>query len=917
MCDICIFNPFSTLDGSHEAATSGPVPVFDTEPTANEEQRSFDNWSSTEPEDDGIVETNVERLTSEEQSGALMSSTVEEDLGTVFEFDGPMGTIDQMATFIAEGFWPTQRAWNLSDTGLHAKNGVLTFNVTGNTKDADGLSDDRADLAREIVKMYATITGIEFVETTDPDADINFFDNTDTGSGKVEFDLVDNQGVISSAAVGIPATVADGTSAYGSYAMTLMIHEFGHTLGMGHVGEYPLDSGAFANDSWHMSVMSYVAQGVNPNVKATTAMPTSLMAADIEALDILYTDQGYGSAPAFADDTVWGFNTTITEDESAIWHNLSDYAYYAAFTIHDTGGIDTLDFSGYLTRQVIDLTVTTGNATEPVASNIGTLTNNLSLSVGTVIENAVGGVAGDIIYGNQYDNVLYGGLGNDRIYGRHGDDTIYGGGGTSDRALFSASIDKFSATDHGTHIELVGEGTDLIYNDIEILEFGSESYTYAEALAILDDSNPDARDDAFTLDEGATVTGNLFADNGNGADSDPDGLAFSIIGVDGAAPGTFTTASGASVTVASDGSFTFVASADTSMSMFESTTDTFTYQVQSADGDTDVADVSFRIEGVNDAPIVRDIQATVSEDGTVTIAADFDDPDNGDLWAVTLGTFGVQGDVTNNYDGTFTYDPGYIFDGLDDGETAVETFEYSVTDLALVTRTAEVTVTVTGITNEVPGLLIDGTSGLDSLLGGAGDDTINGLDGADKIDGGDGDDLIDGGAGLDTIDGGEGADTIFGGDGIDIINGQGGDDTISGGNDIDSLFGGEGNDSLQGNGGYDWLHGDAGDDLLIGGGSDDKLFGGDGQDTLRGDRGRDALYGGADADTFVFTATSDADWIYGFEDGLDKIDLTALNTSFDDLTIRTWGSPTVLVDNIKIVFLESPGVTITEDDFIF
>ena len=56
------------------------------------------------------------------------------------------------------------------------------------------------------------------------------------------------------------------------------------------------------------------------------------------------------------------------------------------------------------------------------------------------------------------------------------------------------------------------------------------------------------------------LTGNLFASNGSGADSDPDGPPLAVSAVNGSAGSvdtTITLASGASLTVESDGDFIY------------------------------------------------------------------------------------------------------------------------------------------------------------------------------------------------------------------------------------------------------------------------------------------------------------------------------------------------------------------------
>ncbi|WP_083961037.1 MULTISPECIES: serralysin family metalloprotease [Dickeya] len=77
--------------------------------------------------------------------------------------------------------------------------------------------------------------------------------------------------------------------------------------------------------------------------------------------------------------------------------------------------------------------------------------------------------------------------------------------------------------------------------------------------------------------------------------------------------------------------------------------------------------------------------------------------------------------------------------------------------------------------------------------------------------------------------------------------------------------------------------GGAGNDVLIGNSADNILRGGAGDDVLYGGAGADQLYGGTGRDTFVYTAVSDSkvaapDWIRDFQSGIDKIDLSALNT---------------------------------------
>src|SRR5262249_5938297 len=68
--------------------------------------------------------------------------------------------------------------------------------------------------------------------------------------------------------------------------------------------------------------------------------------------------------------------------------------------------------------------------------------------------------------------------------------------------------------------------------------------------------------------------------------------------------------------------------------------------------------LTIHVTGVNDAPVALAISQDASEDGpSVTLTADFSDADTSDTHTFSIDTTGTIGDVTNNNDGTFTYDP--------------------------------------------------------------------------------------------------------------------------------------------------------------------------------------------------------------------------------------------------------------------
>ncbi len=173
---------------------------------------------------------------------------------------------------------------------------------------------------------------------------------------------------------------------------------------------------------------------------------------------------------------------------------------------------------------------------------------------------------------------------------------------------------------------------------------------------------------------------------------------------------------------------------------------------------------------------------------------------------------------------------------------------------------------------------IRGDDGNDYILGQSGNDRIYagpGDQGDDTIDGGEGEDIIGGGGGEDHLTGGVGSDTVFGGEGDDDIDESGtdtSDNVMWAGPGVDTVTGGDGNDTMGGGVREDELYGGMGDDLIYGGPSDhsDTVSGGDGVDTIFAGGGDDSIDGGAGADELFNGAGNDtvnggdgADTIWG------------------------------------------------------
>ncbi|HEX4984748.1 MAG TPA: Ig-like domain-containing protein [Burkholderiales bacterium] len=198
---------------------------------------------------------------------------------------------------------------------------------------------------------------------------------------------------------------------------------------------------------------------------------------------------------------------------------------------------------------------------------------------------------------------------------------------------------------------------------------------------------PAAADDAYALDEDATLT--VGGPGLLGNDTDPEHDALSAVLVDGAAHGT--------VTVLANGGFTYAPAAD-----FNGT-DSFTYKASDGSLASGLATVHLTINAVNDAPVARDDAAATDEDTVVTgnVLANDSDVEADALVVTSVGTFAsaLGASVTLAADGSYSYDPtaAASLQALGAGETAADSFTYVISDGNGGTASATVAVSVAGL----------------------------------------------------------------------------------------------------------------------------------------------------------------------------------------------------------------------------
>ena len=403
----------------------------------------------------------------------------------------PVGTVDDLAREMTHGYW--------NGDSHHfdvTQGGSLTVNLTA-------LAANGAAVARAALALWTDIIGVNFVEVTTGGQIV--FAQADEGTGAFSTSEWAN-GITSSATVNVAPS---------RLSLHTYLHEIAHALGLGHSGDYnggtafsryPYEA-MWQSDGAALSIMSYFDNGEN-SYYAGLGFSNSIVVTPQQA-DIIAMGNLYGlSTTTRTGDTVYGFNNTSGRD--AYNANLNPSASY---TVFDSGGTDTLDYSGFSNNQAINLNAET-------FSNVGAGRGNVSIARGVVIENAIGGSGNDILIGNSADNILSGRFGQNTYTGGAGNDTFRDtiinlssdfitDFSTGDRIIFTdATLATFTFSLSGTVLSFTGGSLSLTngYNGQLVMSAAAGGgVQLAAPNDVRSDFNGDGRSDILWRHDNGTI----------------------------------------------------------------------------------------------------------------------------------------------------------------------------------------------------------------------------------------------------------------------------------------------------------------------------------------------------------------------------------------------------------------------------
>ncbi len=309
--------------------------------------------------------------------------------------------------------------------------------------------DSEITAVEAALQTWSNVANIEFIRVADndPDATLGFYSVDRNQIGGALGMCGPPAPEVSCAGIGYLAWDWDGWQyglQPGGGGFATIIHELGHGLGLAHPhdngggspvypGVTPYDStdiGDFGLNQGVWTTMSYneglVFNGLDENT--TFGIQATPMAFDVAAIQYLY-----GANTNFqTGDNVYELpnSNTLGSGYSCIW---------------DAGGEDMIAASEVIGNVKIDLSPAplTGQNAGGYISSVDGIYGGFTIAYGVTIENAVGGMGNDTLFGNYANNNLDGSMGNDTLLGMGGNDILTGGLGNDRLDGYAASGSEY------------------------------------------------------------------------------------------------------------------------------------------------------------------------------------------------------------------------------------------------------------------------------------------------------------------------------------------------------------------------------------------------------------------------------------------------------------------------------------------